>query len=77
MKIREMSGEVEKKTLQKRWIIPQFYDGTWLIFETLCPHKIFEENIKKMRAISKESKNKSSLKMSPDSKNLQLNKKHL
>ena len=37
-KIREMRGEVGKKTLKKkRWIITHFYDVTWLIFETLCP----------------------------------------
>ena len=33
----EMRGEVGKETPKKRWIIPYFYDVTWLIFETLCP----------------------------------------
>ena len=32
IKMREMRGEVEKKTL-KKLIIPHFYDVTWLIFE--------------------------------------------
>ena len=32
-----MRGEVGKKHLKKRWIIPHFYDVTWLIFETRCP----------------------------------------
>ena len=31
IKIREMRGEVEKKT-SKKWIIPHFYDVTYLIF---------------------------------------------
>ena len=31
-----MRGEVGKKTSKKRWVIPHFYDVTWLIFETLC-----------------------------------------
>ena len=35
--MREMRGEVGKKTPKKRWIITHFYDVTWLIFETLCP----------------------------------------
>ena len=26
----------ERKPLKKMWIIPHFYDVTWLIFETLC-----------------------------------------
>ena len=31
-----MRGEVGKKTSKKRWVIPHFYDVTWLIFEKLC-----------------------------------------
>ena len=34
--MREMIGEVGKKIPKKRWIIPHFYDVSWLIFETLC-----------------------------------------
>ena len=37
IKMRKMRGKVGKKTSKKRWIIPRFYDVTWLIFETLCP----------------------------------------
>ena len=29
--------------LKKRWIIPLFYDVTWLIFETLCPVTIISK----------------------------------
>ena len=36
IKMREMRGEVGKKTSKKRWIITYFYDVTWLIFETPC-----------------------------------------
>ena len=31
IKMREMRGEVRKKTPKKIWIIPHFYDVTWLI----------------------------------------------
>ena len=34
----EMRGEVGKKNLKKRWIIPHLNDVTWLIF--LSPYKI-------------------------------------
>ena len=27
----------ERKPIKKRWIIPNFYDVPWLIFETLWP----------------------------------------
>ena len=37
LKIREMRGEVGKKTPKKIWIIPHFYDVTWMIFKKLCP----------------------------------------
>ena len=30
-------GKWERKPLKKRWIVPHFYDVTWLIFESLCP----------------------------------------
>ena len=33
IKMREMRGEVGKKTPKKRWIISHFYDVTWLIYE--------------------------------------------
>ena len=35
--MREMRVEVGKKTPKKRWLIPNFYDVTRLIFEILCP----------------------------------------
>ena len=35
--MRELRGEVGKKIPKKRWVIPHFYDITWLTFETLCP----------------------------------------
>ena len=41
IKMREMRGEVGKKTPKKRWIIPHFCDVTWLILETLCPTTIY------------------------------------
>ena len=38
IKMREMRGEVGKKTAKKkRWIITHFYDVKCQIFETLCP----------------------------------------
>ena len=37
IKMRKMRGEVGNKTPKKSWIIPHFYDITWLIFETLSP----------------------------------------
>ena len=36
IKMREKRGEVGKKTPKNRWI-NNFYDVTWLIFETLFP----------------------------------------
>ena len=27
----------ERKPLKRIWLIPHFYDVTWLIFKTLCP----------------------------------------
>ena len=39
--MRETRGEVGKKTPKKRWIIPHFYDVTWLIFEWLSPSNLF------------------------------------
>ena len=32
-----MEGEVAKKTHKKSYIIPHFYDVTWLVFEMICP----------------------------------------
>ncbi len=34
--MREMRGEVGKKPLKMRWIIPYFFDVIRLIFKTLC-----------------------------------------
>ena len=36
IKMKVMRGEVRKKPINKRWIIPHFYDVTWLIFEKLA-----------------------------------------
>ena len=38
--MREMRGEVGKKPLKKRWIIPHFYDIAWLIFEYFSPLRL-------------------------------------
>ena len=35
IKLKEMRGEVGKKTPKKIWIISHFYDVTWMIFETI------------------------------------------
>ena len=32
IKMREIRGEVWRKPLKKRWLIPHFYDVTWIIF---------------------------------------------
>ena len=45
--MREIRGEVGKKTPKKRWIIPHYYDVKWMIFDTiltkfgLCPINSF------------------------------------
>ena len=33
--MRKMIGEVGRKLLKKRWIIPHFHDVTWMIFDTI------------------------------------------
>ena len=44
--MKEIRGEVGKKTLKKEMNNPSFYDVTWLIFETLCPVTSFISKIR-------------------------------
>ena len=52
IKMREMRGEVEKKTPKKRWIVPHFYDVKWLIFETLCSVTSYWPTIDQLKYVS-------------------------
>ncbi len=38
IKMKEMRGEVGKNPRNNGWTIPHFYDITWFIFESFCPH---------------------------------------
>ena len=47
--MREIKGEVGKKTHKKKL---DFYDVTWLIFETLCPSTLGDLNEKKTKDLT-------------------------